>query len=152
MRFRPATDCASHRCLEQIMTAKREVSRPKQWHSFALWVGNGKKEKEKKTMCFPVAVREWTYNVWKTFSYPASKEEIGLAETSSPHTPCLSHQPYFCGNTAITVSQLKPVGGQSMRWIKTNILNPLIKIPRTEKELLDWEMLRMHEAKSDIFY
>lgn len=58
MRFRPATDCASHRRLEQIMTAKGEVSRPNQWHSFALWVGNEKREKKKKTMRFPVGVRE----------------------------------------------------------------------------------------------
>lgn len=45
------------------MTAKGEVSRPKQRHSFALWVGNEKKEKEKKTMRFPVGVRERIYNV-----------------------------------------------------------------------------------------
>lgn len=47
----------------------------------------------------------------------------------------------------IQASQLKPVGAEFMEWIKTNILDPRIKIPVLQRNFFNWKTLKMHEAK-----
>lgn len=47
----------------------------------------------------------------------------------------------------IQPSQLNPVGVESIKWIKTTMLNPLRKMMCTAKGLFKLEILRRHELK-----